>query len=80
MTPKIHVSHAHSSRGHINQGVVLGSAPFQMPRFFATIPYIDWLFLGRWFISHLLLLFGNFSSLHQGHFRPSKSPLLAVHF
>ena len=44
-----------------------------------TIPYIDWLLLGRWFIVLLLLLFGSFSFLHQWRFRPSKSPLSAVH-
>ena len=44
-----------------------------------TIPYIDWLLLGRWFIVLLLLLFGSFSFLHRWRFRPSKSPLSAVH-
>ena len=45
-----------------------------------TIPYISWLLLGRWFISPLLLPLVVFFSLHQRHFRPSKSSLSVVHY
>ena len=31
VVPKIHVLHAHSLRGHINRGMVSGSAPLQTP-------------------------------------------------
>ena len=53
--------------------------PFGRHDFLQPYPYIGWLLLSRWFISSLLLLFGNFFSLHRGRFRPSKSSSLAIH-
>ncbi|RVX11588.1 hypothetical protein CK203_015949 [Vitis vinifera] len=37
MMPKIHMGHAHSLMGYINQGVVSGGAPLRTPNFLLSI-------------------------------------------